>query len=163
MMKQKLNKAGLAVRREVLGAAYVDGQLAAGSDAFGQPMQALVTEACWGSIWTRPGLTRRERSMMTLVMLVALNRGHEFKLHVLGALNNGLTADDIREVILHASMYCGLPAAVEATRLAREVLATELPAGIGPRAKPAPKAKPGAKAKSKSQVKTKTRATQKPR
>jgi len=121
-MDDERYKAGLDVRREVLGNDYVERQLARGSDAFGQPMQELVTELCWGGIWTRPGLSRRERSMMTLALLMALNRGHEFKLHVQGALKNGLTADDIREVILHAAAYCGLPAGVEATRLAREVL-----------------------------------------
>jgi 4-carboxymuconolactone decarboxylase len=122
-MDEERYRQGLQVRREVLGADYVDAQLAKGSDAFGEPMQQMVTEFCWGGIWTREGLSRRERSLMNLVMLMALNRSHEFKLHVRGALNNGLTAEDIREAILHASAYLGLPAAVEATRLAREVLA----------------------------------------
>lgn len=128
-MDEERYRQGLQVRREVLGADYVDAQLAKGSDAFGEPMQQMVTEFCWGGLWTRDGLSRRERSLMNLVMLMALNRGHEFKLHVRGALNNGLTAEDIREAILHASAYLGLPAAVEATRLAREVLAE---AGLTP-------------------------------
>lgn len=128
-MDEERYRQGLQVRREVLGADYVDAQLAKGSDDFGEPMQQMVTEFCWGGLWTRDGLSRRERSLMNLVMLMALNRGHEFKLHVRGALNNGLTAEDIREAILHASAYLGLPAAVEATRLAREVLAE---AGLTP-------------------------------
>ena len=118
-------ESGLQVRREVLGADYVERQLAAGADAFGEPMQRLATEFCWGTVWTRPQLTRRERSLMNLGLLMALGRGEEFRLHVRGALANGLAADDIREAILHATVYLGMPAGVEATRLAREVLEAE--------------------------------------
>ncbi len=126
-MDEKRYQDGLAVRRDVLGHDYVDAQLARGSDAFGEPMQQMVTEFCWGSVWTRPELSRRERSLMNLGLLMALNRSHEFKLHVQGALNNGLTAAEIREAILHASVYCGMPAGVEATRLAREVIEAQPP------------------------------------
>jgi 4-carboxymuconolactone decarboxylase len=126
-MDDERYQAGLAVRRDVLGHDYVDAQLAKGSDAFGEPMQQMVTEFCWGSVWTRPELSRRERSLMNLGLLMALDRGHEFKLHVQGALNNGLTAEDVREAILHASVYCGMPAGVEATRLAREAIEARRP------------------------------------
>jgi 4-carboxymuconolactone decarboxylase len=124
-MDDERYRKGLQVRREVLGADYVDRQLATGGDAFGEPMQRLATEFCWGTVWTRPQLTRRERSLMNLALLMALGRGAEFRLHVRGALANGLTAEDIREAILHATVYLGMPAGVEATRQAREVLEAE--------------------------------------
>jgi 4-carboxymuconolactone decarboxylase len=113
---------GLAVRREVLGAAYVDMALAAADD-FTRPLQELVTEYCWGAVWTRPGLSRQTRSLVNLAMLTALNRPHELKLHVRGALQNGCTRDEIMEVLLQTAIYCGVPAAMEAFRSAREVLA----------------------------------------
>jgi 4-carboxymuconolactone decarboxylase len=113
---------GLAVRREVLGAAYVDKALAAADD-FTRPLQELVTEYCWGAVWTRPGLPRRTRSLVNLAMLTALNRPAELKLHVRGALQNGCTRDEIMEVLLQAAIYCGVPAAMESFRSAREVLA----------------------------------------
>lgn len=125
MMDDERYAAGLKVRREVLGQAYVDRQLAGGADPFGEPMQRLATEFCWGTVWTRPQLTRRERSLMNIALLMALGRGAEFRLHVRGALANGLTVEDIREAILHATVYLGMPAGVEATRLAREVLEAE--------------------------------------
>ena len=115
-------EAGLALRREVLGNDYVDRALA-NADAFSQPLQELVTEFAWGTVWQRPGLERRERSLMTVVMLIALNRPHELRLHLRGALNNGLTRDELREALLHAAVYCGMPAAVDAFRAAREVFA----------------------------------------
>ena len=98
-MNQELFDKGLKVRREVLGAEYVDKSIASADD-FNRPMQELVTEYCWGEIWNRPGLDRKTRSIINLSMLTALNRPHEIKLHVLGAINNGLTKDDIKEVIL---------------------------------------------------------------
>ncbi len=111
---------GLATRREVLGAEYVDKSIASADD-FNRPLQELVTEICWNDIWNRPGLDRRTRSIINLSMLTALNRPHEIKLHVLGALNNGLTKDEIREVFLQTAIYCGVPAAIDSFRVAREV------------------------------------------
>ena len=119
-MDKQLYDAGMKVRREVLGADYVDKQVAAADD-FTRPMQYLVTEYCWGAAWTRPGLDRRQRSMLNLGMLIALNRSNEFKTHVRAAITNGLGKQDILEVILHATIYCGVPAGFEATRLAKEV------------------------------------------
>ena len=112
---------GLKVRREVLGADYVDKQIASADD-FNRPMQNLVTEYCWGSVWNRPGLDRRTRSMLNLAMLSALNRHHEFKAHVKGAIKNGVTKQEITEVLLQVAIYCGVPAGVEHFRLAREAL-----------------------------------------
>lgn len=113
---------GLAVRRAVLGADYVDKALA-DADAFTRPLQDLVTEYCWGEIWTRPGLPRKTRSLLNIAMLAALNRPHELKLHLRGALRNGCTQAEIMEVLLQAAIYCGVPAAVDSFRIAREVLA----------------------------------------
>jgi 4-carboxymuconolactone decarboxylase len=110
---------GLKVRREVLGADYVDRQIASADD-FNRPLQNLVTEYCWGAIWNRPGLDRRTRSMLNLAMLSALNRHHEFKAHVKGAVKNGVTKQEITEVLLQVAIYCGVPAGVEHFRLARE-------------------------------------------
>jgi 4-carboxymuconolactone decarboxylase len=121
-MDKNLFEAGLATRSKVLGKDYVEKSLAAADD-FSRPMQELVTSYCWGEIWNRPGLDHRSRSILNLGMLIALNRHHEFKLHVKGALNNGLTREEIREIILQAAIYCGVPAGVESTRLAREVFA----------------------------------------
>lgn len=121
-MSKELFEAGLAVRREVLGHDYVDASLESNSDDFGRPMQELVTEYCWGTVWRRDGLPRRTRSLLNLAMLTALNRHHEFKAHVRGAIRNGVTEEEIREVLLQAAIYCGVPAAVEGFRLAREVL-----------------------------------------
>jgi 4-carboxymuconolactone decarboxylase len=112
---------GLAVRREVLGREHVDRAIAAADD-FTRPLQELVTEYCWGAVWTRPGLERRERSLVNLGMIAALNRPHELRLHVRGALNNGVTEEEIREVLLQAAIYCGVPASIDAFRVAREVL-----------------------------------------
>ena len=119
MDKDSFDK-GLQTRREVLGNAYVDASLK-GVDDFSRPLQELVTQYCWDEIWNRPGLDRRERSLINLAMLTALNRPHELKTHVRGALNNGLTKDEIREVLLQAGIYCGVPAAVDAFRVAREL------------------------------------------
>lgn len=112
--------AGLKTRREVLGAEYVDKSIAA-QDEFNRPFQELLNTYCWNDIWNRPGLSRKTRSMLNLAMLTALNRGPELRLHVNGALNNGLTKEEIREVFLQTAIYCGVPASVEAFRVAREV------------------------------------------
>ena len=121
-MDKKRYEEGLAVRKAVLGAEYVDQSLRSADDFTG-PMQDLVTEYCWGEIWTRPGLDRRTRSFLNLAMLTALNRPHEIKLHVRGALNNGLTRQELMEVFLQSAIYCGVPAALDAMRAAKEVLA----------------------------------------
>jgi 4-carboxymuconolactone decarboxylase len=111
---------GLAVRRAVLGSEYVDKALASADD-FNRPLQELVTEYCWGAVWTRPGLDRKSRSLINLAMLTALNRPHEVKLHIRGAINNGLSKEEIAEVFLQAAVYCGVPAAIDSFRIAREV------------------------------------------
>jgi 4-carboxymuconolactone decarboxylase len=119
-MNPDLFERGLKTRREVLGNEHVDASLK-NADDFSLPMQELVTEYCWGDVWNRPGLDRRTRSLLNLAMLTALNRPHELKLHVRGALNNGLSKDEIREVFLQTAIYCGVPAAIDAFRQAREV------------------------------------------
>jgi len=111
---------GLSIRREVLGADYVDKAIALADD-FSRPLQELVTQYCWGEIWGRPGLDRKTRSLINLAMITALNRPHEVKAHIKGALNNGLTKDDIKEVFLQVAIYCGVPAAVDSFRTAQEV------------------------------------------
>ncbi len=112
---------GLAVRRAVLGAEYVDRALADAGELT-RPLQELVTEYCWGAVWTRPGLSRKVRSLLNIAMLTALNRPHEVKLHLQGAVRNGCTREEIREVLLQTAIYCGVPAAVDSFRLAKEVL-----------------------------------------
>ena len=124
MSDETLFEKGLKVRREVLGAEYVDASIANATD-FTRPMQELTTEWCWGNTWTRPGLSRRERSLINLGMISALNRPHELGLHVRGALNNGLTPDDIQEVLLQAAVYCGVPAANSAFKVAQQVIREE--------------------------------------
>ena len=119
-MNQDAFDKGLKTRREVLGAEHVDASLKTADD-FNRPMQELVTEYCWNEVWNRPGLDRRTRSMLNLAMLTALNRPHELKLHVRGAINNGLSKDEIREVFLQTAIYCGVPAAIDSFRSAREV------------------------------------------
>ena len=111
---------GLKTRREVLGAEYVD-QSIQNADEFNRPMQELVTEYCWNEIWNRPGLDRKTRSIVNLAMITALNRPHELKLHIKGAINNGLTKDEIREIFLQTAIYCGVPAAIDSFRNAQEV------------------------------------------
>jgi 4-carboxymuconolactone decarboxylase len=115
---------GLAVRREVLGADYVDASLSKADD-FMMAFQHITTEWCWGYAWTRPGLDRRSRSMINLAMLTALGKPAELKLHVKGALQNGLSVDEIKEILLHATVYCGIPAGLEAFKAAHEVLKAE--------------------------------------
>ena len=112
---------GLAVRRQVMGDAFVDKALA-GMTEFSEPLQKLVTENCWGSVWTREGLPKQTRSLITIAMLTALKAPTELKGHVRGALNNGCTVEEIQEVLLHAVAYCGAPAAIDAFRAAGEVI-----------------------------------------
>lgn len=119
-MQGELFEKGLKVRRQVLGSPYVDKSLREADD-FTRDMQKLVTEYCWGEIWNREGLDRRTRSFLNLAFMTALNRPHELKLHVRGALNNGLTRDEIKEAFLQAAIYCGVPAALDSFRVARDV------------------------------------------
>lgn len=116
--------AGLEVRREVLGEEYVNQSLKS-ADEFTMDLQQLVTEYCWGEIWTRPGLSRKTRSMINIAMLTALNRPHELKLHIRGALRNGVTKEEIKEILLQTAIYCGVPAAIDSFRIAREVFHSE--------------------------------------
>jgi len=115
-----LFKKGLEVRREVLGGDYVDGSVSRADD-FDAAFQQMTTEVAWGMIWTRPGLNRKTRSMINLTMLAALNRGAEFRLHLGAALTNGVTRDEIKEILLQIGAYCGIPACLEAFRIATEV------------------------------------------
>jgi 4-carboxymuconolactone decarboxylase len=115
---------GLEMRRQVLGAEHVDRSMANVSP-FGRPAQELVTEFCWGAVWTRPGLEPKTRSLINLAMLSALNRSHELAVHVKGAVNNGCTVEEIQEVLLQTMVYCGAPASLVAFRVAEQVL-TEL-------------------------------------
>lgn len=108
---------GLKTRREVLGAEYVDTSLA-NATSFNWPMQALTTEWCWDEIWNRPGLDRRSRSLLNLGMISALNRPHELKMHVRGAITNGLTKAELTEIFLQVAVYCGVPAAMDSFRIA---------------------------------------------
>jgi 4-carboxymuconolactone decarboxylase len=119
-MNKELFDKGLQTRREVLGAEYVDASIK-NADDFNMPMQELVTQYCWGDVWNRPGLDRRTRSFLNLAMLTVLNRPHELKLHVRGAINNGVTKEEIKEVFLQTAIYCGVPAAIDAFRTAKEV------------------------------------------
>src|SRR5260221_10779333 len=111
---------GMKVRRAVLGDAHVDRTVARRNDFNGE-FQELITRNAWGEIWTRPGLPRHTRSLLTLAMMVALNRGEEFRMHVRAAFNNGVTRDQIKEVLLQTAIYCGVPAANSAFHLAAEV------------------------------------------
>lgn len=121
MDKQTFDR-GLEIRKSVLGAEFVENAIKSADD-FNRPLQELVTEYCWGAIWGREGLSRRERSLLNLAMISALNRPHELKVHVGGALTNGVTREEIREVFLQVAIYCGMPAGVDAFRTAREVFA----------------------------------------
>lgn len=118
-MNKELFEKGLETRREVLGAEYVDASIR-NADDFNLEMQELVTQYCWGDVWNRPGLDRRTRSLLNLATITALNRPHELKLHVRGAINNGVTKAEIKEVFLQAAIYCGVPAAIDAFRTAKE-------------------------------------------
>lgn len=126
---QQVFDAGLVVRKEVLGEEYVAASLSRNKGSDGEPLQQYVSEFVWGSVWTRPGLDRRSRSLVNLGMLVALCQHHELAVHVKGALHNGLTRDEIVETIIQATAYCGAPAGLAAMRVTQEILNAEL----GPR------------------------------
>jgi 4-carboxymuconolactone decarboxylase len=121
MTTDELFDAGLQIRREVLGAEYVDQSLAS-ADEFMMTFQRMTTEWCWGRVWNRPGLDRRTRSLLNLAMLTALGKSQELRLHVRGALINGVSVEEIQEVLLHATVYCGIPAGLDAFRAAHETL-----------------------------------------
>lgn len=124
MFDTELFKKGLGIRKEVLGAEHVERSMAAADD-FTAPIQKLVTEYCWGEIWGRPGLDRQTRSLLNLAMLSALNRPNEVRLHVRGALNNGITREQIQEVFMHVAIYCGVPACLDSMKVAVEVFKEE--------------------------------------
>ena len=121
-MSKEVFERGLEIRKSVLGKEFVEKSLASADD-FNRPMQELVTEYCWGAVWGREGLSKKERSLLNLAMLSALNRPHELKVHVKGALTNGVTREQIREVFMQVAIYCGVPAGVDAFRVAREAFA----------------------------------------
>jgi len=123
-MSKEQFEAGLKCRKEVLGEAYVDASLAKADD-FTRDFQHMVTEYCWGGTWGRGILSKQQRSILNLGMLAALNRGQEFKLHFKGAITNGLSLEELREILIQIAVYCGIPAGIEAFRLAREVLVAE--------------------------------------
>jgi len=123
-MSQEQFDRGLKVRKEVLGAEYVE-QALSRSNSFNKDFQDIVTEYCWGGSWGRGGLPNQTRSLLNLAMLSALGRSHEFKLHLRGAIRNGCSLEDIRETLIQVAVYCGIPAGVEAFRLANEVFEAE--------------------------------------
>ncbi|HEX5628152.1 MAG TPA: carboxymuconolactone decarboxylase family protein [Usitatibacteraceae bacterium] len=123
-MNDETYEKGLAIRREVLGAEYADKSLA-NADDFNRDFYRNVIESCWGMVWGREGLDRKTRSFLNLAMLCALNRPHELKLHIAGALKNGVTRDEMKEVFLQVGAYCGAPAALDGFRIAREVFAEQ--------------------------------------
>jgi 4-carboxymuconolactone decarboxylase len=123
-MDQKTYDKGLEVRKAVLGSEHVENSLRT-ADEFNKPFQDLLTEYCWGSVWAREQLPRKIRSMLNLAMIGILNRPHELKLHIRGALRNGVTKDEIREIFMQVAIYAGAPAAVDSFRLAREVFAED--------------------------------------
>jgi len=122
MDDRERHDAGMRVRRSVLGDAHVD-RTEANKTSLDADFQDLITRYAWGEIWARPGLPPHTRSLLTIGLMVALNRGEELRLHLRTARNNGVTADEIREVLLHCAIYCGVPAANEAFHAAREILA----------------------------------------
>ena len=126
MDKQTFDK-GLAIRKSVIGADFVDKAFAAADD-FNMPLQELVTEYCWGAVWGREGLSKKTRSLLNIAMLSCLNRPNELKTHVKGAIRNGVTKDEIRETLLQVAIYAGVPTAVDSFRLAKEAL-TDLESG----------------------------------
>jgi 4-carboxymuconolactone decarboxylase len=113
---------GLQIRRSVLGAEFVDKAISTADD-FNRPLQEIVTQYCWGEIWGRPGLDKKTRSLLNLAMISALNRPHEVRMHIKGAINNGVTKDEIKEVFLQVAIYAGVPAGVDSFRVAKEVFA----------------------------------------
>jgi 4-carboxymuconolactone decarboxylase len=123
-MDKKTYDRGLEIRTSVLGKNYVETQLKAADD-FNRPLQELVTEYCWGAVWGREGLPLKTRSMLNLAMISILNRPHELKAHIRGALTNGVSKEEIREIFLQVAIYAGVPAAVDSFRIAREVFADQ--------------------------------------
>ncbi|MFE5430682.1 carboxymuconolactone decarboxylase family protein [Peribacillus simplex] len=119
-MNNERFKARLEDRRAVLGTDYVDNSINNAND-FNMDLQKLVTEYCWGEVWTRPGISRKTRSIINIAMITALNRPHELKLHIQGAITNGVTKEEIKEVLLQTAIYCGVPAAIDSFRVAQEV------------------------------------------
>ena len=120
-MNKELFEKGLAIRKSVIGAEFVDKALASADD-FNMPLQELVTEYCWGAVWGREGLSKKTRSLLNIAMLSTLNRPHELKVHVKGAIRNGATKEEIRETLLQVAIYAGVPAAVDSFRVAKEAL-----------------------------------------
>ncbi|WP_353713673.1 4-carboxymuconolactone decarboxylase [Arthrobacter sp. K5] len=120
-MNSSAYQQGMQIRRDVLGDAHVEKSLSNATD-FSRPIQDLVTEYCWGTVWSRPGLERKTRSLINLAMLTALNRSHELAVHVRGAANNGCTDEEIQEVLIQAAIYAGVPAALESFRVAEATL-----------------------------------------
>ena len=121
-MSNEVFERGLSIRKDTLGKEFVENSFA-NADDFNMPMQELVTEYCWGAVWGREGLSRKTRSMLNLAMISALNRPHELKMHVKGALKNGVTKDEIREIFMQVAIYAGVPAGVDSFRIAREAFA----------------------------------------
>tara|TARA_R110000823_G_scaffold65720_10_gene154058 strand:+ start:446 stop:832 length:387 start_codon:yes stop_codon:yes gene_type:complete len=121
-MSSELFEKGLNIRREVLGDEYVDNSLK-NADEFSMPLQELATEFCWGAVWGRETLSKQQRSVINIAMISALNRPHELALHLRGALHNGLSREEIREILLQVAVYCGIPAGIDSFRIARQVLA----------------------------------------
>jgi 4-carboxymuconolactone decarboxylase len=130
-MDKERFETGLKIRKETLGAEFVENAFKS-ADSFNLPMQELVTEYCWGAVWTRPGLDLRTRSLLNLVMLTALNRSHELAVHVRGAVTNGATVSEIQETLLQTAVYVGAPAALESFRVAERVLGELREQGIDP-------------------------------
>jgi len=118
---QKMYDKGLEIRTAVMGKAYVDKALNANTDDFGKPVQDYVTECAWGAVWGREGLSRKTRSMLNLAMISILNRPHELRGHIRGALNNGVTKDEIREIFMQVGVYAGAPAMLDSVRIAKEM------------------------------------------
>ena len=121
-MSSEMFDKGLEIRKKVLGAEFVENSLK-NADDFNMPMQEFTTEYCWGALWGREGLPHKTRSMLNIALLSALNRPHELKMHLKGALKNGVTKDEIREILLQVAVYCGIPAGVDSFRVAREAFA----------------------------------------
>lgn len=121
-MDKKMHDKGLEVRKAVLGEAYVNTALK-NVDDFNRPFQEMLNEYCWGTVWGREELPRKTRSMLNIAMIAILNRQHEFRAHLKGALTNGVTRDEIREILMQVAIYGGMPAAVDSFRIAREVFA----------------------------------------
>jgi 4-carboxymuconolactone decarboxylase len=121
-MNDEVFERGLEIRKSVLGAEFVEKALAS-ADEFTEPLQRLVTEYCWGAVWGREGLSKKTRSLLNIAMLSSLARNHELKVHVKGAIRNGATKVEIREVLLQVAIYCGVPASVDSFRVAKEALA----------------------------------------